>query len=77
MMTEAPLVLAYRRPIFLWLKRGLLPLLYMLQPGLSLVHSNELKRVFNHCSYPSQLSLIFSNALMYSGSSSIVRKKSI
>ena len=43
MMTEAPLVLAYRRPVFLWLKLGLLPLLYMLQPGLSLVHSNELK----------------------------------
>lgn len=43
MMTEAPLVLAYRRPVFLWLKLDLLPLLYMLQLGLSLVHSYELK----------------------------------
>lgn len=52
-MTEAPLVLAHRRPAFLLSTSGLQSLLYILLLRLSLSCGNELKRVFNHCSYPS------------------------
>lgn len=38
---------------FLVVYIGLQPLLYILLPGLSLSCGNELKRAFNHCSYPS------------------------
>ena len=47
-MTEAPSVLAHRRPAFL-----LSTSVYILLLRLSLSCGNELKRVFNHRSYPS------------------------